>query len=87
MPNTPPGSMQVPCSMIARAPCPGEVIVDVGAHEWSRFLPELRLQPRAWLVLVEPGRRVTWLEGSQKATQNPGQLVTGGEEFSIKKGI
>eukprot|EP00913_Durusdinium_trenchii_P022567 g21198.t1 len=33
-----------------------QVIIDVGAHEWSRFLPELRADPRAWLVLVEPGR-------------------------------
>ena len=33
-----------------------QVIVDVGAHHWSRFLPELRRDPKAWLVLVEPGR-------------------------------
>ncbi|CAJ1444136.1 unnamed protein product [Effrenium voratum] len=34
-----------------------QVIVDVGAHEWSRFLPELRTDESAWLVLVEPGRK------------------------------
>lgn len=39
-----------------------EVIIDVGAHEWSRFLPELRADPRAWLVLVEPGRAARGLE-------------------------
>lgn len=30
--------------------------MDVGAHEWSRFLPDLRKDPEAWLVVVEPGR-------------------------------
>ena len=30
--------------------------MDVGAHEWSRFLPELREDREAWLVVVEPGR-------------------------------
>ena len=39
---------------------PRQIIVDVGAHEWSRFLPELRRDPKAWLVLVEPGRSVAW---------------------------
>lgn len=33
-----------------------QVIVDVGAHEWRSFLPELRVDPNAWLILVEPGR-------------------------------
>lgn len=39
---------------------PRQIIVDVGAHEWSCFLPELRRDPKAWLVLVEPGRSVAW---------------------------
>eukprot|EP00439_Symbiodinium_sp_Y106_P046599 s640_g5.t4 len=34
-----------------------QVIVDVGAHEWSRFLPRLREDPKAWLILLEPGRK------------------------------
>ena len=33
--------------------------MDVGAHEWSRFLPELREDPQAWLVLLEPTREAT----------------------------
>ena len=42
---------------------PDQVIVDVGAHEWSRFLPELRTDESAWLVLVEPGRKVRGVGG------------------------
>ncbi|CAE7362383.1 unnamed protein product [Symbiodinium natans] len=34
-----------------------QVIVDVGAHEWSRFLPILREDAQAWLVLLEPSRK------------------------------
>ncbi|CAE8597703.1 unnamed protein product [Polarella glacialis] len=32
------------------------LLIDIGAHEWSKFLPRLRTEPRAFLVLIEPGR-------------------------------
>ena len=47
---TPPSQSQLPF----------QVIVDVGAHEWSRFLPILREDAQAWLVLLEPSRKAPW---------------------------
>lgn len=48
--------------------------IDVGAHEWSRYLPRLREEPDAVLVCAEPSR-AAFLELYRRAKMDYSDLL------------